>query len=188
VKHYLFTLPPTSLSTPQINSEQDLQSFGIQLYNEDSLSVLLPTDVRSKDDNTASPRNTASAAYRYMTFLDGTPDIDDTPSLAEERLYKRIEELVKEQSDTLKDIWCEVTCFSSMTLLANILRASNLRLPNQKFKAAVSADGTSGTASGSFMLLTFGVFSVNQHGKRSFQPVIFIISPSESELFSQLEW
>ena len=115
---------PTDLS-----EERHLELYGTTMYREEKLPVIFSEEV--------DPLDREKEAYRSMILLDGAPDPEDTDrSDAENRLYKRIEELQQQKTNSPHiPAYAETTVFSSLALLWNLKECEEL-----DFEVTGSAD------------------------------------------------
>lgn len=168
-------------------TESDLGVLASKLYDTDHLSVMTSGVL---EQNGLSPTSEDGKnlvrlqAYRFATILDGRRDPDEPEAMlsnAEIRLYKRINELMRDPSRNGESAWEKSTVMSSLGLLWNIRKCADI-----DFQCCVSSDGADGMISNEFKLLNVGTFTIhhtNSKMERSFRPFAFAITPQESELY-----
>ena len=126
---YKFKPPVTPLG--HVQTEKEIQQHGLTLYRDGNLKVFDTNDVTNKEKN----------AYRMMTVLDPTVDVDDTFCTdSEVNLWNYIKEKIQKkinvesyEGSTLKS----TTVFTSLALLWNLCQCHSLQ-----WKVMASADGT----------------------------------------------
>ena len=155
-----------------LGSEADLELYGTRLYRKDQLPVVLSDENKSQEPD--------KQAYRSMICLDGNKNEDETCiSSSENRLYKRIKELQQQKTNSPHiPAYAETTVISSLALLWNLKECEKLG-----YEVSGSADGAANMVANDLKFLNFGCFSVNEKGIRSFRPFIYVLCPSESELY-----
>ena len=171
-----FALPSSPLSLPDDDkpSCETMLRVSKQLFREGHLRV----NAEVLSDN----HSVEDSAHQLLTFLDGTRDTsehDSSLSHAERKLYERIQEL-SEKDVGVGSPWVKSVCFSSFAMLWNLKQCEQL-----DFKVTASSDGTHNIAASEHVLLNFGCFDVKPKlgSVRSFRPFIYIICPTESELY-----
>ena len=149
-----------------LSDENSVKDYGQYLHGKNLLRVV----------DTEGVPFSGRQAHQLLTILNGVRDKEDAAiSNAEKRLYQKIA-VLQEKEET--NPWDKTTCFSSLALLHNLKQCSDLQ-----FKVTASADGFDNTCSNNYIVLNFGCFSVDEHGVRSFRPFIFILCPSEKEVY-----
>lgn len=126
---YKFTPPVTPLG--DVKTENEIQRHGVTLFRNGNLKVFDTNDVTNKEKN----------AYRMMTVLDPTVNVNDTFCPDNEvNLLNYIEEKIQKkkyvesyEGSTMKS----TTVFSSLALLWNLCQCHSL-----EWKVMASADGT----------------------------------------------
>ena len=126
---YKFTPPVSPLG--DVKTEDEIQQHGLTLYRDGNLKVFDTNDVTNKEKN----------AYRMMTVLDPTVDVDDTFCTDNEvNLWNYIQEKIHKKKNvesyegsTMKS----TTVFTSLALLWNLCQCHSLQ-----WKVMASADGT----------------------------------------------
>ena len=126
---YKFTPPGSPLGC--VKTENEIQKHGRTWYREGNLKVFDTNDVTNKEIN----------AYRMMTVLDPTIDIDDTVCSENEiNLWNYIQQKIQRRKNvesyegsTMKS----TTVFTSVALLWNLCQCHSL-----KWEVMASADGT----------------------------------------------
>eukprot|EP00536_Pseudo-nitzschia_multiseries_P004356 jgi/Psemu1/9835/gm1.9835_g len=93
-------------------------------------------------------------------------------------LYAHLQKLQGQSKKSDDQVWDKIVCFSSLSLLYNVVRCRIL-----SYQVTASADGFHGTCSNNWHVLTFGVFAPKEDGSRSYRPFLFILCPSEKEIY-----
>eukprot|EP00536_Pseudo-nitzschia_multiseries_P015016 jgi/Psemu1/40953/gm1.40953_g len=154
---------------PSIKSEDNLKQWGSSLFDKGYLRVA-PCDGIS---------NTRSQAYNLMTILHSTNSMPpNNASNSEKNLYAHLQKLQGQSKKSDDQVWDKIVCFSSLSLLYNVVRCRIL-----SYQVTASADGFHGTCSNDWHVLTFGVFAPKEDGSRSYRPFLFILCPSEKEIY-----
>lgn len=165
---YKFHLPKEP--SLNISDEVALGAFGTKLYDDGLLQIFDVEDIDCA--------NKRKYAYRHQTLLDGRRDpLDESRSSAEERLYRRINELQKKFK--LEAAWEQTTVMSSLALLWNLKQCEDL-----DWNVSISCDGTAHTVANDFKLLNLGCFNVsNMKGAPIFRPFMLTLGPEEAEIY-----
>eukprot|EP00536_Pseudo-nitzschia_multiseries_P016215 jgi/Psemu1/45351/gm1.45351_g len=154
---------------PSIQSEDNSKQWGSSLFDKGYLRVA-PCDGIS---------NIRSQAYNLMTILHSTNSMPpNNASNSEKNLYAHLQKLQGQSKKSDDQVWDKIVCFSSLSLLYNVVRCRIL-----SYQVTASADGFHGTCSNNWHVLTFGVFAPKEDGSRSYRPFLFILCPSEKEIY-----
>ena len=166
---YQFHPPPTPRKG--LKTEVMVQEYGKELFDENLLQVIQPTDGTSPREN----------AFRFMTILKPYDALDKKISTEETNLKCRIDFLTtkgpkKQQYEKEGNVFHTTTVFSSLVLLWNIVQCEDL-----EWKVAGAADGTDGMTCNNYQLLSFGAIHVNKRGVKQFQPLFYVLGAGERE-------
>eukprot|EP00536_Pseudo-nitzschia_multiseries_P008427 jgi/Psemu1/20403/gm1.20403_g len=154
---------------PSIQLEDNLKQWGSSLFDKGYLRVA-PCDGIS---------NIRSQAYNLMTILHSTNSMPpNNASNSEKNLYAHLQKLQGQSKKRDDQVWDKIVCFSSLSLLYNVVRCRIL-----SYQVTASADGFHGTCSNDWHVLTFGVFAPKEDGSRPYRPFLFILCPSEKEIY-----
>eukprot|EP00536_Pseudo-nitzschia_multiseries_P006638 jgi/Psemu1/15783/gm1.15783_g len=115
--------------------------------------------------------------YLRVAPCDGISNIRSQAN-SEENLYAHLQKLQGQSKKSDDQVWDKIVCFSSLSLLYNVVRCRIL-----SYQVAASADGFHGTCSNDWHVLTFGVFAPKEDRSRSYRPFLFILCPSEKEIY-----
>eukprot|EP00536_Pseudo-nitzschia_multiseries_P014465 jgi/Psemu1/38820/gm1.38820_g len=157
------------LGTRSSNLEDNLKQWESSLFDEGYLRVA-PCEWIS---------NCCSQAYNSMTILHSSNFMPpNNASNSEKNIYAHLQKLQGQSKKSDDQVWDKIVCFSSLSLLYNVVRCRTLR-----YQVTASADGFHGTCSNDWHILTFGVFAPKEDGSQSYHPFLFILCTSKKEIY-----